>query len=131
MKTIAFFNNKGGVGKTTLICNIAAQLGSLGHRVLVIDADPQCNATQYMLRDEELNHYYKKTRTLTIYNFISPLQAGKGYGKDPKITKCNSFNVDLLPGDPRLALTEDLLATDWSQTVGGEPRGIQTSLVFF
>ena len=47
MKSIAFFNNKGGVGKTTLLCNVAAILGlKMAKQVLVIDADPQCNATQ-------------------------------------------------------------------------------------
>ena len=46
MRSIAFFNNKGGVGKTTLLCNVAAYLAiEMGKNVLVVDADPQCNAT--------------------------------------------------------------------------------------
>ena len=48
MKSIAVFNNKGGVGKTTLLCNIAAMLKDRGKRILLIDADPQCNATIYL-----------------------------------------------------------------------------------
>jgi len=43
MKTVAFFNHKVGVGKTTLTFNIAASLATLGKRVLIVDADPQCN----------------------------------------------------------------------------------------
>lgn len=44
MKSIVVFNNKGGVGKTTLLCNLAAFLGiKKRKKVLIIDADPQCN----------------------------------------------------------------------------------------
>ena len=44
-KVISLANQKGGVGKTTSCVNIAASLGLLGHRVLVIDLDPQGNTT--------------------------------------------------------------------------------------
>jgi cellulose biosynthesis protein BcsQ len=46
---IAIVNNKGGVGKTTATCNLAHALGLLGQRVLVVDLDPQCNATSLLL----------------------------------------------------------------------------------
>jgi cellulose biosynthesis protein BcsQ len=55
MKTIALFNHKGGVGKTTLTVNVADALVDLGLRVLLIDADPQCNLTSFYLEESQLD----------------------------------------------------------------------------
>ncbi|SOY49792.1 ParA family protein [Cupriavidus taiwanensis] len=71
MKTVAFFNNKGGVGKTTLLCNLASYLAlELEARVLVIDADPQCNATQSMFGDDILTKLYER-KSFTIDSVVS------------------------------------------------------------
>lgn len=48
MKIISFLNIKGGVAKTTSCVNVAAQLGREGKKVLIIDMDPQSNATKYL-----------------------------------------------------------------------------------
>ncbi|MBB2163128.1 ParA family protein [Gluconacetobacter sp. 1b LMG 1731] len=129
--SIAFFNNKGGVGKTTLLCNVAAYAAEeYKFRVLVIDADPQCNATQYMFDDKKLTYFYDETSSFTLHNVIRPLSLGKGYSKEFNVSTSPRFGVDVLPGDPRLALAEDLLAQDWGAAIGGDPRGMRTTLMF-
>jgi cellulose biosynthesis protein BcsQ len=54
VEIISIFNNKGGVGKTTLTFHLAHALAELGHKVLVIDLDPQCNLSIYSLPVEEI-----------------------------------------------------------------------------
>ena len=48
MKFISFLNIKGGVAKTVSTVNVAAELGKQGYSVLIIDLDPQSNATKYL-----------------------------------------------------------------------------------
>ena len=131
MRSIAFFNNKGGVGKTTLICNVAAYLSmERKKKVLVIDADPQCNATQLVLDEAEVLRLYDTGKEFTIYSVIHPLSIGKGYANSIDVRKVEDYGFDLIPGDPRLALKEDLLSTDWNAAVAGDVRGLRTSYLF-
>lgn len=131
-RSICFFNNKGGVGKTTLVANLAAQLAlNCGQRILVIDVDPQCNLSQYMLDDEKFNSTYQAANpTQTIFDVIHPLSIGKGYSDKLPIRKINRFGVDLIAGDPRLALKEDWLAQDWRDAKAGGTRGLRTTFIF-
>ena len=131
-KSICFFNNKGGVGKTTLVANLAAELAiNSKRRILVIDADPQCNLTQYLLSDTDFESTYTaETPLKTIYDVIQPLSMGKGYSSKLPIRTVEKFKVDLIAGDPRLALKEDWLAQDWRDAKAGGTRGLRTTFIF-
>jgi cellulose biosynthesis protein BcsQ len=128
MKSIAFFTNKGGVGKTTLLCNLAGYLSKFyGKRILVVDADPQTNATHYMFSDSVLEEIYDRKTAYTVYSVARPLAQGKGFSSNHNFRHSDTFGVDVLLGDPRFALIEDVLAADWN--VSGI-RGLRTTFLF-
>ena len=132
MKSIAVFNNKGGVGKTTLLCNLSSFFQSKGKRVLVIDADPQCNASTYLLKEDDYLRILLEDKT-TIYSIFQPVKEGRGYlAKDSiPIHESSGFDVDIIVGDPKLSLLEDLLSQDWVSCKGGDSRGLRTTLILY
>ncbi len=112
LNTIVFFNNKGGVGKTTSIYHIAWMLAELEHKVLVLDLDPQCNLSSMFLTEERLTEAINEP-SLTILNTIEPILDGEPQ-KKVHIEYINE-NISLLIGDLRLSALEDKLATSWAQ----------------
>lgn len=132
MKVISFFNNKGGVGKTTLTCNVASHFARSGKRVLVVDADPQCNATQLIVGDQKtLDLYWPELHTKqidTLFQVTNPIRSGNS-NVETNISFLsptdNRFSVSLLPGHPRLSEIEDKLSVAWSHAVGGDIEGLR------
>ena len=95
-KIISIVNQKGGVGKTTTAVNLAASLGVLEKKILLIDADPQANATSALgieLTELEENN--------TIYELIE-----HNISPDEAIMATNSPNVDIIPSTINLVGAE-------------------------
>lgn len=131
MKAIAVFNNKGGVGKTTLVCNLAGYLSKKRNlNVLVIDADPQCNTTTYVLDDDQFYDVYYEPTCFTIEDIIPPLEDGAGYVQEFSVTRSSYFGFDVIPGNPRFAACEDFLASEWKDVKSSDLRGIRSTMLF-
>lgn len=82
------FNKKGGVGKTTITCNLAAISASTGKKTLVIDLDPQANASQYLLGDK---YNEIKEKGLTIFDFYkASMDGGSIFEFNPFFSNLNS-----------------------------------------
>lgn len=58
MKLLTIFNNKGGVGKTTLLYHLANILVEMGKKVLLVDMDSQCNLTLYGVSEKNLQEIW-------------------------------------------------------------------------
>lgn len=113
MKTIAFFNNKGGVGKTSLVYHLAWMYSELGIPVVAVDLDPQANLTSMFLDEDRLVEIWPDDKhPLTLYGSIEPILRGTGDINTPHVEKINS-NLGLVLGDLGLSRFEDKLSDAW------------------
>ncbi|HCN01600.1 MULTISPECIES: ParA family protein [Pantoea] len=151
MKTISVFNNKGGVGKTTLTYHIAHSISEMGFKVLMIDADPQCNLTIYSLKQEFIHDLWAEEDTFidegfeyahnalsskqydkiiskprSLHFLLKPTEEGTGdHNKLPPPATLTD-NLDIIPGRLTLHLYEEKVAGRWTDLYRGDPLAIRT-----
>ena len=125
MKTITFFNNKGGVGKTSLVYHLAWMYADLGLNVVAADLDPQANLTSMFLEDERLEALWTDGgHRQTIYGAFQPLLDGTGDVAAPHVEDV-SPGLSLVAGDLALSAVEDELSGQWPDCLDRKPRAFR------
>ncbi|MCY1076329.1 ParA family protein [Archangium lansingense] len=130
MKILSIINYKGGVGKTTITANLAAELAFRGYSVLAVDLDPQASLTFSFVRVDEWQKHYEQTKTIKNWYdafidedteldlsslIIQPKTIGQimaGKGKMDLICShlglrgCRKISVIISPAERSLAVSE-------------------------
>jgi cellulose biosynthesis protein BcsQ len=131
MKTIAFFNNKGGVGKTTLVYHIAWMMAEQGKNVLAVDLDPQSNLSSMFLPDETLEEIWPDEKPhKSILACIEPILEGSGDFEPAHVEKITG-NLHLIVGDLGMSQFEDKLSESWPKCLGGDKAAFRSMTAFY
>ena len=148
MKILSVFNNKGGVGKSTLSYHLAHALSEKGIKTLIVDLDPQSNITLHCMTAEELEELWEKEQpyiddfqsaleesNLTYDEFLNEVRSvhcllkpiEDGVYESFKISKVFEINknLGLIPGRLSLHKYEDKISKSWSDTFMGEPQALR------
>lgn len=118
MKKIAIFNHKGGVSKTTTAFNIGWKLASKGKKVLLVDADSQCNLSLYSLGNKKFDNFCLSQNRNNIKDALEPAFKSK-----PRLIEAidciqihSNKNLYLLPGNLELSECEVQLGLSFQLT---------------
>lgn len=146
MKIVSLFNNKGGVGKSTLGFHLGCALGEIGEKVLLVDLDPQCNMTISGMFEEDLHQIWKEEDCFiddygaaiekygvklvehprSIHFLLKPTEDGLNeLVRYPPVINLYD-NVDLIPGRLSLHKYENKLAERWSGLYQSDNLSIRT-----
>ncbi|RJP33214.1 MAG: ParA family protein [Candidatus Omnitrophota bacterium] len=131
MKTIVFFNNKGGVGKTSLVYHLAWMYAELGLPVVAADLDPQSNLTSMFLdEDRLLDLWPDEEHTHTVLGAIQPIMKGIGDISKPHVEEIDR-NIGLVVGDLGVSMFEDELSAQWPDCLDRKERAFRVISAFF
>jgi len=130
---IAFFNNKGGVGKTSLVYHLAWMYFDLGLRVVAADLDPQASLTSAFLDEDRLEEIWEdgtNNSYNTVFRCVKPLLSGTGDIAIPNLEKIED-GLSLLIGDLQLSSFEDELSSQWSACLDRRERAFRIISAFW
>lgn len=132
MRTIALFNNNGGVGRTSLVYHLAWMYADLGLSVIAADLDPQANLSSMLLDEDRLEALWwpDDKHAQTVYGAVQPLLEGTGDVAAPHVENI-AENLGLLVGDLKLSASEDELSSQWPLCLDRQPRAFRVLSAFW
>jgi len=149
MYSISIFNNKGGVGKTTLSFHFAHALALLGKKVLIVDLDPQCNLTILSLNDNKIFSVWDPEEefmddfgefdridssirsrllqnTRSIHFMLKSAEDGQSDFLETPPPYELGHNIHIIPGRLTLHSFEDKIGERWANSYKGDPLAVRT-----
>jgi cellulose biosynthesis protein BcsQ len=129
MKTVAFFNNKGGVGNTSLVYHLAVMYADRGIATLAIDLDPQSNLSSMFLDEDRLITIWDGETDLSIFGSIKPLLNRTGDIAEPNVERINE-KLGLVVGNLNLSRFEDVLSENWAKCLDGKEDAFRVITAF-
>lgn len=148
MKIVSLFNNKGGVGKSTLGYHLGHALSEMGKKVLFVDLDPQCNLTICGLDEDVLHNIWKEEDPFiddfadatknegglnkiinsprSIHFLLKPAEDGLNELEEYPSPVKLSDNLDLIPGRLSIHKYENKIAERWSGAYQSDNLSIRT-----
>jgi chromosome partitioning protein len=129
MKTLAFFNVTGGIGKTSLLYHLAHMFALRDRRVVAIDLDPQASLTDMFLPRDRVVDLWLADGGSTVYSIMQPLIDGAGDLTASRLQVVTD-GLAVIPGDLRLSEIEDELSAQWPRCLNGESRAFMLTTAF-
>lgn len=128
MKTIAFFNTKGGTGKTTLVYHLGHMLPRVGYPTLLVDLDPQANLTTTFFSEERIEQIWESPGGVApaLRRHLAAEAAGQAPWPMPIVV---GEDLHVLPASLELGGLEADLAENWSRTIQGDTAAIRHLLI--
>jgi len=131
MKTVVLFNNKGGVGKTSLVYHLAWMYAELGLNTLAVDLDPQANLSAMCLPEERLEELWPEgSHPQTILGSVEPILRGIGDLSPPHVETVRS-RLGLVVGDLGLSPFEAELSENWPKCLDGKEAAFRVLSSFY
>jgi cellulose biosynthesis protein BcsQ len=130
MKTLALFNNKGGVGNTSLAYHLGFMFAELGRRVVFADLDPQANLSTMCLSEDRLEAVWQLKPRPTIYRAVEQLRRGVG-DVQAIVPEGVASRISLVVGDLQLSEVEDDLSQQWPKCLDRDERALRVTTALY